>query len=197
MAMTHRLVPDVASREVVPTSLWPNFRDHGRTVDRPLLRVATNLQARYGRAWASEGGLRKMICEDVGHMPGKTTIAKALVRLALQGLVVQVWLVAGQILPTQEVCTHGTRLVWVPRGDRQRRAAKRFTAAQPDGRQYRTRNVGFDVRQLTAKIAAAERPSMPPAPEPDYRARALEQLERARREHPELFTDEKNKKPPD
>jgi hypothetical protein len=193
--MTPRAVPDVASREVVPTTLWPNFRDHGRTVDRPLLRVATNLQRRYGRAWASEGGLRKAICEDTGHMPGKTTISKALVRLAVQGLVVQVWLVAGQILPTGEVCTHGTRLVWVPKGDRGRRAAARFNAEQPDGRQYRTRNVGFDVRHLTAKLGGAERPSLPPAPPVDYRARALEQLERARREHPELFTDEKDTGP--
>ena len=164
-------VREISSREVVPVSEWPNFRDHGRCVDAPLLKLLSNLQQGYGRSWASEGGIRKMVCEDTGHMPGTTTIAKALARLAVQGLVVHVHLVPGQILPDGAVCTHGTRLVWVPKTDRQRSAARRFNADRDRRGPYRTRNTGYDVRMLTAKLGAAERPSMPPSPVESYRAR--------------------------
>jgi hypothetical protein len=192
-----REVRPIASRERVLTSEFPNFRDHGRMVDRALLRLTQNLQRRYGQGWASEGGLRRMICQDTGHCPGVTTIAKALVRLARYGIVVQVHLVGGQILPDGELCTHGTRLVWIPRTARQRQAAKRFNKelAAAGERRYRTRMSMRDVRELTAKIGAAERPSMPPAPAMDPRARAREQIERARREHPELWDE--GSKPPD
>jgi hypothetical protein len=192
--MVSREVRPIASRERVPTSEWPNFRDHGRMVDRALLHVAGNLQRKYGRSWASEAGLRRMICQDTGHMPGVTTIAKALVRLARYGVVVQVALAPGQLKPDGELCTHGTRLVWIPRTQRQRHAAKRFNADQDRSKRYYTRPVSFDVRRELAKIGAAERPSMPPAPL-DMRARAREQIEQARREHPELWAD--GGKPPD
>jgi hypothetical protein len=160
-----RFVRDVASREVVSRLEWPNFRDAGRTVDHSLLRISENLQRPYGRGWASEGGYRKMVCQDTGLMPGATTVAKAFARLAAQGLIVQVWLVPGQMLPNKEVCTHGTRLVWVPKTDRQRYAAKRFAKSRSARTPYRTRNVAFDPRMLVARIAAAERPSMPAAGE--------------------------------
>jgi hypothetical protein len=194
-----REVRPIASRERVLTSEFPNFRDHGRMVDRALLRLTQNLQKRYGRGWASEGGLRRMIAQDTGHMPGVTTIAKALVRLARHGLVVQVHLVGGQVLPDGELCTHGTRLIWIPRTQRQRQAAKRFNKdLAASGRLYRTRTSGFDVRMLTAKLGAAERPSMPPAVARDPRDIAQEQIERARREHPELWDEPKPPdKPPD
>lgn len=189
----------IASRERVLTSEFPNFRDHGRMVDRALLRLTQNLQKRYGRGWASEGGLRRMICQDTGHMPGISTVAKALVRLSREGLVVQVHLVGGQVLPDGELVTHGTRLVWIPRTARQRHAAKQFNKdlARSGQRYYRTRTTGFDVRQLAAKLGAAERPSMPPAIARDPRDIAQEQIERARREHPELWDVKPPDKPPD
>jgi hypothetical protein len=175
-----REVRDVASREVVPVSEWPNFRDHGRMVDTPLLNLLSKLQQKHGRSWASEGGLRTMICEDTGHMPGTTTIPKALKRLGMQGLVVNVHLVAGDIKPDGEVCTHGTREVWVPRTDKQRRAAKAYNA-RPGRAPYRSqRHTGFDARALAAKIGAAERPSMPPSPIESYRARRDEQVAKLR-----------------
>jgi hypothetical protein len=193
--VTHK-VRAIASREVVPTSEFPNFRDHGRVVGRALLRIVGNLQKRHGKSFASEGGLRRMVCEDTGHMPGVTTIAKALVRLAGEGVLVQVHQRGGhgEVLPDGESCDHGTRLVWIPRTQRQRHAVKKFNQAQPKGRVYSTRRSARDVRELTAKLGAAERPSMP-TPAPDLRARAREQIERARREHPELF--EPVTKPPD
>jgi hypothetical protein len=193
-----REVRSIASRERVPTSEFPNFRDHGRTVERTLLRIIGNLQKRQGTSWASEGGLRRMVCQDSRHMPGISTIAKALVRLAAEGLLVQVHQRGGhgEVLPDGEPCNFGTRLVWIPRTQRQRHAAKRFNKAQPQGRVYSTRRSARDVRMLVAKIAAAERPSMPaPAPARDLRARGREQIERARREHPELWDDVV--KPPD
>ncbi len=172
-----RDVRRVSSREVVDRREWPNFRDSGRMVDRPLLRLATNLQGGQGRGWASEGGLRKMICEDTGHMPGTTTVAKALKRLGAQGLVVHVWITRGQILPNGEVCKYGTRIVWVPKTDKQRLAAQRFHKTHPSRAPYRTRRVGFDARTLVAKIAGAERPSMPPAA-PDTRAIVAREIAR-------------------
>lgn len=194
-----RSVRDVSSREVVPTSEWPNFRDHGRTVDRPLLKLLSNLQRRQGRAWASEGGLRKMLCEDIGHMAGTTTIAKALARLAVQGLVVHVWLVPGQILPDGAECTHGTRLVWVPKTDRQRRAAQRFRAQRDARTPYRTRAVGFDVRRLAAKLGAAERPTMPTAaplsPIEAHRVRVEQELAKLRALEAEWSDEDKAKGP--
>ena len=176
-----RIVRDISSREVVPRSEWPNLRDHGRTVDAPLLRLLSNLQRGAGRSWASEGGLRRMICQDIGHMPGTTTVAKALVRLGVQGLVVPVQLYPGQILPDGRVCTHGTRLVWVPKTDKQRRASARFNAERNKRGPYRTRTSGFDSRVLTARLAAVERPAMPPlSPMEAHRKRVDEQLAKLR-----------------
>lgn len=177
-----RAVRDISSRERVPVSEWPNFRDHARTVDTPLLKLLTNLQRGHGRSWASEGGLRKMICQDVGHMPGTTTIAKALVRLGQQGLIVHVHLVPGQIMPDGAPCTHGTRLVWVPKTDRQRTAAQRFNADRARRGPYRTRQTSFDIRALSAKIGAADRPSSPASlsPPESYRARVEGEIRRLR-----------------
>jgi hypothetical protein len=207
---------EIGNREVVPRTEYPNFRDHGMTVDVALLRLCTNLQKKYPLGgFASERQHRKMLCEDTGHMPGKDTIPMALKRLAAQGLVVHMWLVKGQIGPDGAPLKYGTRIVYVPKTDRQRRSAQRFNATLPERRIYRNRQSGFDVRTLTAKLGAADRPGMPPVPavdrQPgaapgherpvvDYRARAREELERARLECPELFNDEtipKGRAPPD
>jgi hypothetical protein len=105
----------------VPRDRFPNFRDHGRMVDRPLLDVLASLQKRYGEAFASEAGLRRMICEDVGHMPGVDTVPTALERLERQGVLVQQWLKPGGVKPDGSPCTFGTRLIALPKCRQQRR----------------------------------------------------------------------------
>ena len=67
------------TREVFPRTEAPNFRDAGMMVDAPLLNVVASLQKRYGEAFASEAGLRQMIAQDTGHMPGVDTIPRALI----------------------------------------------------------------------------------------------------------------------
>jgi hypothetical protein len=181
----------VQSREVVRSV--PNFRDHGRMVDQPLIDLLTRLQQRYGQAYASEGGLRTMIARDTGHMPGVTTIAKALRRLAAQGLVVHVWLRAGQIKPDGKPCTHGTRLVFVPKTRRQRRAARAFNARQDRRAGYETRRTVHAARELVAKIGAP--PPAAPARDP-FAAERARQLAAAR-ERPDLWVDEREKPPPE
>src|ERR1700682_3720959 len=109
-----RKIAPLRVREVVSRDRFPNFRDHGKMVDRPLLDLLARLQKRYGEAWASEDGLRRMICEDVGHMPGVDTIACAPERLERQGAVRQFWLKPGGIKPDGSPCTFGTRLVHLP-----------------------------------------------------------------------------------
>ena len=52
-------LPKLRTREVVPTSRIPNFRDHGRMVDGPLLALVARLQRKYGECFASEAGLRR------------------------------------------------------------------------------------------------------------------------------------------
>jgi hypothetical protein len=102
----------------------PNFRDHGRTVDRPLLALLANLQRRHGKAWASEAQLRAMTFEDVEHMPGVSTLPKALNRLEAQGLLFQQHLLPGGILPDGSPCTHGTRLIWLAANRHSKRAIR-------------------------------------------------------------------------
>ncbi len=117
-------VRKIGTREVVPRTEYPNLRDHGRTVDARLLRMLGNLQKTHGEAFASEAGLRRMFCEDTGHMPGLDTIRRALERLERQGVLEQVWLRRGGILPDGRECSAGTRLVWLPQGRRHRRAMR-------------------------------------------------------------------------
>lgn len=148
------------TRQVVPRSEHPNFRDHGRMVDRPLLDLLSRLQKRHGRAYASEAGLRQMICEDTGHMPGVGTLPAASKRLGEQGLLVDVWLTRGNILPSGESCNAGVHLLWVPRTDGQKAAARAFN--KEHGRKpYRNRLTGHDAHTLLARLGAAARPSMP------------------------------------
>lgn len=164
-------------REVIPRDEVPNFRDHGKTVDRWLLDLLVRLQKKFGRAWASEAGLRFMIAQDTGHMPGVGTIPSALLRLAAQGLLVQVWLYAGQVKPDGGTCDYGTRLIRVTKTEKERSAARRFFAEHKRTEGVKNRLTGHDAGMLVARLGAAARPSMPPAPPEDsYRARAAKQL---------------------
>jgi hypothetical protein len=135
----------------------PNFRDAGRTVDTPLLRLVGRLQAKFGRAFVSERSLRAMLFEDTALMAGVSTLPKALTRLGAQGLVVQVWLVAGQILPDGSACTHGARLIWCPQNRRQKKSAAAHNAKQDRRIGERNRLVPVGAASaLLGKLAAGK-----------------------------------------
>jgi len=147
------------TREVVPRSVAPNLRDHGKTCDRDLLRILGHLQAQHGEAWASEAGLRRMFWQDTGHCPGVDTIRTALERLERQGVLEQIWLKPGGILPTGSVCTHGTRLVHLPQGRRARRALVTRSRNRRDGVNNRIdRRVVADVQAARASITRPVEP---------------------------------------
>lgn len=78
-----------------------NFRDHGRMVDRPLLRLLSRLQKMPGGyALVSECSLRAMIHQDTGHLPGVGTIPKALRRMEERlGCVESRWIHKGSTRP--------------------------------------------------------------------------------------------------
>jgi len=164
-------VPKLRTRQVVPTAQYPNFRDAGRMVDRPLLAVVSSLQRKHGESWASEAGLRRMICQDTGHMPGVGTIPKALARLEQQGIVDQVWLKPGGLLPDElGPCTYGTRLVVVRSIWRDKRVVR-----------TRNRREGVTWREnVTSARQALEQLRTRIAPPPAVPADAREQ-EAARR----------------
>jgi hypothetical protein len=111
----------------------PNFRDHGLMVDRPLLRLVANLQRAHGYAWASEASLRAMVHQDSGHLPGVSTIPKALRRLERLGYVESRWIYRASLLPDGSTAEVGClRLrVAVNRGERRGIAAR---AAKVDRR---------------------------------------------------------------
>jgi hypothetical protein len=171
-------LPPVKTREIIPRTRHPNFRDHGRMVDRPLLNVIANLQKKHGEAFASEAGLRRMICEDTGHMPGVDTVPTALERLEGAGILVQRWLKPGGLLPDGSPCTFGTRIVFLPQCRLHKRAIaarnrRETVSGRPDRRALAS------LRQARASIAAALTP--PPAPAPiDYAQRKAEAMARAR-----------------
>jgi hypothetical protein len=170
-------VRKLRTREVVPRAEYPNFRDHGKTVDRVLLRILGNLQRTHGEAWASEAGLRRMICEDEKHMPGVDTIPCALERLERQGLLEQHWLKPGGILPDGRVCTYGTRLVFLPQG----RHARRGLVARANRRDGVTHRTGDRRRALQSLEHARAGIAKQLAPPPTVNSRELD-VERKRRE---------------
>lgn len=159
-------VRKLRTRERVSTSEHPNFRDHGRTVDAPLLNVLASLQKKHGESFASEAGLRRMICEDVGHMPGIDTVPSALERLEAQGLLEQRWLKPGGILPDGSVCTHGTRLIIIPRCRRHRRGLA--ARARREGTTNRVQH------RMLETLEQARRGAFRPLASTDDRVRALE-----------------------
>lgn len=121
------------TREKVPTSEYPNLRDHGLSVEGPLLHLVGKLQARYGygRVVLSEAGARKMLCEDIGHMPGQDTVRKALRRLAGRGTIVQEPLTKGDVLPDGQIVQHGARRLYLPQARRLHRSAYRGERVSP------------------------------------------------------------------
>jgi hypothetical protein len=180
------------TREVIPTTVHPNFRDHGKTVDAPLLRNVGNLSRKNGEAIASEAGYRKMICEDTGHMPGVGTIPAALDRLAKQGLLQQVWLKPGGILPDGSVCTHGTRLVVLSVNRRERVTAR---AANRRATAVQRRYVAQDVQAALQRVAKPK--ALTPQPTDDEaRQNREELLRRARELGAQWEREDALKKPP-
>ena len=177
----------VASRERVFDH--PNFRDNGRTVDQPFLNLVTHLQQKHGRCFASVGGLRKMICQDTGMMPGVGTLEEADNRLAAQGLMYTQWLRAGQTLPDGVTVTHGTALRWVPQTLRQQRTVAEAYEKQDRRGDYPTRLSALSFKMAMRKLQQiALKPAPPPwtgsrelteerQPE-DFEGRRQEQLER-------------------
>ena len=109
--MSGREVRKVGTREKVPQTEFPNFKTSRRTVTQGLLNVLASLQKRYGEAFASEAGLRRMLAQDCGLMAGIDTLPQALERLEARGLLVQQWLAPGGLLPDGRECKWGTRLV--------------------------------------------------------------------------------------
>lgn len=177
--MTRARVERPRARARVSTSIHPNFRDHGRMVDSGLLRIVARLQQRFGQCWASEAGLRQMICQDTGHMPGVDTVRRALERLERQGLLLQEYLLPGGIKPDGSPCTHGTRLVWIPQCRRYRRTlAARTKGARRPGVTHRAnpravRTLEEAIRAIGAKIEASPTPSMTAQEFEERRARAI------------------------
>jgi hypothetical protein len=173
MPASCRAVTRPETREIVPRTAWPNFRDHGKSVDAALLRVLCNLQRAHGWSYVTEAGLRKMICEDLGHMPGMDTVRRALDRLAWQGLLHQVWLLKGGVLPDGNVASAGVRLIRVALSRAERAS---FLARVRRGREKTTGRVNhralFDLMSAQRKLA-------PPTPPVADATRMLEERRRA------------------
>lgn len=155
-------VRKLRTRELVPRSEFPNFRDHGRMVDRPLLNVLASLQRRYGESFASEAGLRRMIAQDVKHMPGVDTIRRALERLEAQGILAQEWLTPGGIMPDGSPCTFGTRLVRLAINRRERFAfrarARRRNRREGVSHRIVRRELGDAHKHIAAAVSGGETP---------------------------------------
>jgi hypothetical protein len=140
----------------------PNFRDHGMMVDRALLKIVANLQRRHGEAWASEAGLRHMIAQDTGHMPGVSTVPKALDRLERAGILVHRELRRGKVLPDGDVCRLGTVLIYLPQNRAARRALAARARRQNDPDPYRVRpRAPSDLADVRKEIARAVEPHAP------------------------------------
>jgi hypothetical protein len=158
--MTAASAPMVPEHSRARVRDLPNFRENGRTVDTGLLRLIGRLQKKFGQAFVSERSLRAMLFEDVAMMAGISTIPKALVRLGAQGLVVQVWLFAGQIMPDGNPASHGLRLIWCPQNRRQRQTARSHNAKQDRRAGERNRYIPQgQARALVEKLAAGKAPA--------------------------------------
>ncbi len=186
------------TREVIPRGEVPNFRDHGKTVDGPLLRLLSNLARKHGAAFASEAGLRHMLAEDTGHMAGVDTIPCALERLERQGILEADWLKPGGILPGGETCTYGTRQIVLPQCRRDRRgfAVRARERNRRDGVTGRVnRHALLSIGEARAKAAKA----LPPLPSAavDFERRRRAQLEAIAELERQGFDDKPPERPPD
>jgi|HubBroStandDraft_3_1064219.scaffolds.fasta_scaffold00119_2 hypothetical protein len=153
------------------------------TVDASLLAVVASLQRRHGEAYASEAGLRKMVAENVGHMPGVDTIPCALERLERRGILKQVWLQPSDkrtgrkadILPTGERVVFGTRLIFLARSRGQRRAFRAHARARANENKRAFLSLVSARAAVASTVASAE-----PLSEAAWEARRRAQLEAAR-----------------
>lgn len=188
------------TREVIARAECPNFRDHRMTVEAALLRVLASLQRRYGEAWASEAGLRQMIAEDTGHMPGVDTIPCALERLERRGILKQVWLEpsnkrtgrAADVLPNGQRVVFGTRLIFLAKSRGQRRAFRAHARrrAQDNKRAFLSL---VQARTTVANAVASAAPMSADA----WEARRQAQLEAARAFVAQGLDAPPSTKPPD
>lgn len=169
MSASRRTVTRPETREIVPRTAWPNFRDHRKSVDAALMHLLCNLQRAHGWSYASEAGLRQKICEDVGHMPGMDTVRRALDRLAELGLLHQVWLLKGGILPNGDVASAGTRLIRVAMSRAERHSF--IARARNRGREKSTGRVNH---RALFELMTAQRTVAPPPPPLDA-ARVFEE----------------------
>lgn len=152
-----RQLPSVerpALREPVPTSRHPNFRDHGKTVDAGLLRLLCRLQRKHSVAWFAEAGARKMLCEDVGHMPGVGTIPAALKRFEALGLIAHDWCTRGSVMPDGSVAAEGCHLVIVPQVRVPAHFARANAARKPHERIVHGRINPQRVHELRRRMGA-------------------------------------------
>jgi hypothetical protein len=188
-------------RQRVPRDRAPGFREHGKMVDRSLLKLVCALQKRYGQAYASEDGLRWMIYQDSGHMPGVGTVRAALRRLERLGIVAQWWLAPGELLPDGEPCRAGTRLVWWPVGRDVRRRLQARAASRNARQPHHTRTVGHTaaaaLEQLSLAMAATAGPRKGAASAAAEAERAYrERVELSKRQLAELVAAEAARGPP-
>lgn len=162
----------------------PNFRDHGMTVTRPLLRIIGNLQRAHGYAWCSEDSLREMIYEDTGHMPGVGTVAAAIVRLEVEGYVENRWIYRGSQTPdggTAEVGCRRLRLA-LDRGERRAiKARGRIVDRRADvsSRTVRTVPATFAAMRREVMRGAADLPPSSAERERAFQDSKRRQLEAA------------------
>jgi len=196
-ARQRRAIRRPKTREAVPKNECPNFRDHGKSVDAALLRLLCNLQKKHGWAYVSEASLRKMVAEDTGHLPGQDTIRRALNRLEQkQGLLHQVWLVKGGVMPDdpEQVVNAGCRLIRVALSRSERYsflAQARLRAKRRTGRETTTGRINHRAMfELMTLQQAAPSPKAEPAP------LVFEIKRRAAHEALSLFARELEPQPP-
>jgi DNA-binding PadR family transcriptional regulator len=142
------------------------------TCDADLLRILQSLQRRHGWAYVSERVLRELFEQDTGHAPGVGTIRAALDRMSAQGILHQVWLLRGGLLPDGRVATAGTRLVRVALSRAERHSfmarAAGYERAFREGRARRRRETTtgkVNQAALFQLMSAARDVRRPPAPE--------------------------------
>lgn len=164
-ARTKRAVQRPPTRARITT--WPNFRDHRKSVAGPLLALLCRLQRKHGWTYVAEAGLRKMLCEDTGHMPGMDTVRRALDRLEELGYLHQVWLLKGGVMPDGGETYAGIRLIRVAMSRDERHsflARARARARHREGRETTTGRVNhralFDL--MTVQKSAAPSAAAPP-----------------------------------
>lgn len=179
-----RVRPKIGTREVRKD--FPNFRDHGLRVDRPLLKIVRSNQRHWGHAALSEAMIRAMVVQDTGHCPGVNTIPKALRRLELDGQLECRWVEANGRHPNGGQVNFGILRIRVAKNSADARAiagrAKHVDRRR--GVDGHTVPMPRDFERALDKLAARSvardgGPSPAVETRQDEAARRLRQLERA------------------